>query len=108
MINFDYFTNWLKIHDHPYEILIIGSSGSGKRNASFSSISREIDIDKIYFYAKDANEAKYQLSINKPENSGLKQSNDSKAFIEYSNDMDDIYKIELLIRIYRFHTKSSL
>ena len=77
-----------------------------KRNASFSSISRDIDIDKIYLYAKDANEAKYQLSINKSENSGLKQSNDAKAFIEYSNDMDGIYKIELLIRIYRFHTKS--
>ena len=29
---------------------------------------------------------------NKQEIKGLKQLNDSKAFIEYANDMDDIYK----------------
>ena len=43
-------------------------------------------------YAKDPYEAKYQLLINKRENAGLKYLNDSKAFIEYSNDIDDIYK----------------
>ena len=36
--------------------------------------------------------AKYQLLINKRENTGLKYYNDLKAFIEYSSDMDDIYK----------------
>ena len=50
------------------------------------------DIDKIYLYAKDPYEAKYQFLINKRGNTGLKHFNDSKAFIEYSNDMDDIYK----------------
>ena len=48
--------------------------------------------NKIYLYAKDPYEAKYQLLINKKESSELKQLNYSKAFIEYSNDMDDIYK----------------
>ena len=43
----------------------------------------------IYLYAKDPYEAKYQLLINKRES---KRLNDSKAFIEYSHDMDDIYK----------------
>ena len=34
------------------------------------------------------------MLINKTENTGLKYLNDSKGFIEYLNDMDDIYKIE--------------
>ena len=55
-------------------------------------INHQPDIDKIYFYAKDPYEAKYQLLINKTESAGLKYLNDSKAFIEYSNDMDGIYQ----------------
>ena len=55
-------------------------------------INNEPDIDKIYLYAKDPYEAKYQLLINKRENTGLKYFNDSKAFLQYSNDMDDIYE----------------
>ena len=46
----------------------------------------------MYLYAKDLYEAKYQLLIRKQESTGLKYLNDSKAFIEYSNDMDDIYR----------------
>ena len=84
--------NWSQIPDHPYRILIIGGSGSGKTNSLFNLINQQPDIDKIYLYAKDPYEAKYQLLINKRESTGLKYLNDSKAFIEYSNDMDDIYK----------------
>ena len=43
-------------------------------------------------YAKDPYEAKYQFLINKRESTGLKHFNDPKAFIEYSNDMRDVYK----------------
>ena len=43
-------------------------------------------------YAKDPYETKYQFLINKKESIGLKHFNDSKAFIEYSNDMQDVYK----------------
>ena len=43
-------------------------------------------------YAKDLCEAKYQFLINKRESTGLKHFNDPKAFIEYSNDMQDVYK----------------
>ena len=101
MINFDDVTkenikehnpNWPQIPDHPYRILIIGGSGSGKTNSLFNLISQQPDIDKIYLYAKDPYEAKYQFLINKRESTGLKHFNYSKAFIEYSNDMDDIYK----------------
>ena len=56
-------------------------------------INHESDIDKIYLYAKDPYEAKYQLLINKKESTDLKYLNDSKTFIEYSNDMNDIIKI---------------
>ena len=41
---------------------------------------------------RDLCEAKYQFLINKRENVGLKHFNDPKAFIEYSNDMQDVHK----------------
>ena len=46
----------------------------------------------MFLYSKDPYEAKYQLLINKRESTGLKYLNDSKAFIEYSNDIDNIYR----------------
>ena len=55
-------------------------------------INNQPDTDKIYLYAKDPYEAKYQFLINKRESTGLKHFNDPKAFIEYSNDMQDVYK----------------
>ena len=54
-------------------------------------MSHQLDIDKIYLYAKDSYKAKYQLLIHKPEKAGLNHLNDSKGFTEYANDMDDIY-----------------
>ena len=48
-------------------------------------------IDKIYLYAKDLNELKYQLLIKKRENVGIKHLNDSKAFTEDSQCMDGVY-----------------
>ena len=75
--------------DHPYRILIIGGSVSGKTDFLFNLISHKPYIDKIYFYAKDPYKA---VSINKRENTGLKHFNDSKAFMQCSNDMHDIYE----------------
>ena len=100
MINFNDYTNenksehnfkWPYIPDHPYRILIIGSSGSGKTNALLNLINNQPDIDKIYLYAKDPYEAKYQYLINKREKVGLGHFKDPKAFMEYSNDMHDVY-----------------
>ena len=101
MINFDDYANenknehnskWPYIPDHPYRILIRGGSGSGKTNALLTLINNQPDIDKIYLYAKDPYEAKYQFLINKRESIGLKHFNNPKAFTEYSNDMEDVYK----------------
>ena len=64
--------NWPQIPDHPYKILITGGSGSGKTNLLFKSISQLLDVDKIYLYAKDPYEAKYQFLISKRECTGLK------------------------------------
>ena len=55
-------------------------------------INNQLDIDKIYLYAKDPYEKKYQYLINKREKVGLNHFNDPKAFMEYSNDMQDVYK----------------
>ena len=76
-----------------YRMLIIGSSGSGKTNALLNLIQKDNDnfIDKIYLYAKDLDEPKYQFSIKKRENAGIKNLNDPSAFIEYSKTMDDVY-----------------
>ena len=84
--------NWPYIPDHPYRILIIGCSGSEKTNTLLNLINNQPDIGKIYFYAKDTYEDKYQFLIKKRESIGLKHFNDPKAFIEYSNDMHDVYK----------------
>ena len=98
MINFDDYTNESIIEhiskwpDHPYRILIIGGSGSGKTNALLNLINNKPDIDKIYLYVKDPYEKKYQYFINKREKVGLNHFNDPKAFMEYSNDMQDVYK----------------
>ena len=72
--------------------MITGGSGSGKTNSLFDLISQQLDIDKIYLYAKDPYEATYQFAINKRVGTGLNHMNDSKDFIEQSNDMDYIYQ----------------
>ena len=55
-------------------------------------VNNQSDIDRISLYAKDPYEAKNQFLINKRESTGLNLFNDLKAFIEYSNDMQDVYK----------------
>ena len=86
MFNFDDVTkgntiqinpNWQQIRDH--------------LNSLFNLIIHQPNIDKIYFYTKYPYEAKYQFLINKRESTDWNHLNDCKTFIEYSNDMDDIY-----------------
>ena len=101
MINLDSITNennkehnekWPFIPDHPYRTLINGGSGSGKTKALLNLIKEQDDIDKIYLYAKDLSEPKYEFLIKKCEDAGIKHLNDSNAFIECSNTMDDVYE----------------
>ena len=54
-------------------------------------INNQPDIDKIYLYAKGPYEVKYQYLINKREKVRLDHFKDTEAFIEYSNDMLDVY-----------------
>ena len=92
MINFDDYVNenntehnknWPYIPDHPYRILIIGGSESGKTNLLLNLTENQPDIDKIHLYAKVPCESKYQYLINKREGVGINHFKDPKAFIEY-------------------------
>ena len=65
-----------------YRKLIIGPSGSGKTNYLLNSIKKDnLIIDKIYLYAKDLEEAKYQFLIEKRVETGIKILKDKNAFI---------------------------
>ena len=79
-----------KNNDWPFRMLIIGLSGSGKTNVLLHLINNLHPIDKIYLYAKDIHEPKYEYLINKREQAGIKNLNDPHAFIEYSDDMDEL------------------
>ena len=101
MINVDSITNennkehnkkWPYIPDHPYRMLIISGSGSGKTSTLLHLIKDQDDINKIYLYAKDLSKPKYEFLIKKRKDAGIKHLNDSKAFIECSNTMDDVYE----------------
>ena len=76
-------------NDWPFRMLIIGPSGSGKINTLLHLTNNLHPIDKIYLYAKDIHEPKYEYLINRREQAGIKNLDDPKAFIEYSDDMND-------------------
>ena len=79
-----------KDNNWPFRMLIIGPSDSGKTNTLLHLINNLHPIDKIYLYPKDIRETKYEYLINKREQAGIKNLNDPNAFIEYSDDMDDV------------------
>ena len=97
MFNLDAITNKNNKDDgknRPFRMSITGPSGSGKTNALLNLIQKQNNnnpIDKIYSYAKDLSEPKYQFLIEKRENAGIKNYNDPTAFIESLNTMDDVF-----------------
>ena len=101
MINFDNYVNENRteynkkqpyIPDHPYRILIIGGSGSAKTIFLLNLIENQPDIDKKYLYAKDLYEATHRYLIKIREKVGIDRHNDHRAYIEYSNNMHNVYK----------------
>ena len=101
MINLDSITNknnkehnkkWSYIPNHPYRILIISGSGSGKTSASLHLIKEQDNIDKIYLCTRDLSKPKYEFMIKKREYAGTKYFSDRNAFIECSDTMDDVYE----------------
>ena len=81
------------IPDHPYRILVIDGSGSGKANTLLNLIKHQRpDIDKIYLYVKDPFKSKYQLLIYGREKEGFEILKNPKAFIDYSQTIDDVYE----------------
>ena len=102
MINFDDYTNenktehnlkWLYIPDLWYRIITVkGDSGSEKTNILLNVINNQQDIDKIHLHAKGPYQSKYKYLFNKREKVGLRHYDEPKEFIEYSNDIQDVYK----------------
>ena len=106
MINFDdivnenkikHNKNWPYIPDHPYRILIIWGSGSGKTNTLLNLVENQPDIDKICLYAKDPYESKYQYLINKREGAGINHFNDIKLLLSIQMTCVRFTKILIII-----------
>ena len=95
MLNLDKICNNKSADENrPFRMLIIGPSESGKTNTLLNliqNLNETTPVDKIYLDAKDLSEPKYELLINNRKNAGIKDFNDSTAFIEYSNDIDDVF-----------------
>ena len=92
-IEINYNLNWPYILDHPYRILIIGGLESGKIDMFLNLRKHQWpDIDKIFLYVKDQFESKYQLFINGREKVGIEKLKNPKAFIDYSQTVDDVYE----------------
>ena len=80
--------------DWLFRMLIIGPSGSGKTNTLLhliSNLNKTTPVDITYLYAKDLAESKYEFLITKRKIAGIKHFNDPTAFIEYSDNMNDVY-----------------
>ena len=72
--------NWPCIHDHLYNILMIGGSRSGKTNVLLNIIKhQQPDIDKIYLYIKGPIKSKCQFLINGREKVGIKIAKKSEG-----------------------------
>ena len=82
--------NWPCIPDHPYRILIVGASGSGKSNVLLNVMKCQRKYIDLFIY-KRSTRIKVSLLINEREKVWIKKIN-SKAFIDYSKTVDDVYE----------------
>ena len=92
-IKINHIPNWAYIHDYPYRILVIGGTGLGKTNVLLNLIKHQRPgSDKICLYFKNSFESKYQLLINARQKIGMKTLKSLKAFIDYSQAIDDVHE----------------
>ena len=68
-----------KIPHHPYRILVIDGSGTGKTNILLNLIHNQPDSDKIYIYTKDTFDNKFQLIPENHYQTGIKNCKDPEA-----------------------------
>ena len=81
------------ISDHPHRILIIRGSGSGKTNVLLNLMKQQLpNTGKIYLYAKDPFESKYEPLVNGRENAGIKKLKHPRVFIDYWQTFDNVYE----------------
>ena len=84
--------NWPFIPDYNYKILITGSSRFGKTNVLLNLIKKQWpDIDKSYLHVKDQFKSKYWNQSKGRERVGIKKLKTLKAFIDYSQVIDNVY-----------------
>ena len=76
--------NWPYIPDHPYRILIISGSGSGKTNVILNLIKNQRLINDLSTY--------HQLLIYGREKAGIEILKYPEAFIDYLLKIDDVYE----------------
>ena len=82
-----------EISDYTYSILIVGGFRQTKTNALFNDQENDVIIDKIFLYAEDLHNSKYQLQTNRCRGIGLKHLKNPKIFMEYSNDLNLVCSI---------------
>ena len=85
-------SNWPYIPDHPYRILIIAGSRSGKANVIELDKNQRPNIDKNYLYLKDTFESQYQLLIKGRDKVGIENLKNPKAFVDYSQTTADVHE----------------
>ena len=91
-VEINYSLNWPYISKNPYNILIIGGSGSGKTNVLLNIINHQLPhIDKTHLYVQDSYESKYQLLTNAREKVVENQKR-SNSFFDYWQTIDDVYE----------------
>ena len=82
-VEINYNLNWPYIPKNPYNILIIGGSGSGKTNVLLNIINHQLPhIDKTHLHVQDSYESKYQLLTNAREKVVENQKR-SNSFFDY-------------------------
>ena len=85
---------WPYIPGNPCRILIIGDPGLGKTNGLLNLLKHQRpDTEKNYLYVKDPFETKYQLLFNEKDKVEIKKLKNPKAFMDYSQRIDDDYEI---------------